>query len=227
LPRFLISTPLSHKELLANLFLPQLSVDKKRTANTHMTLFPKLRNILTGRARKWGNTNNVALTILTTEVQQVMAESPEIEKLFIHSLVASHLTIESLVLNNAPSAILPIPFSSLTVERMHQVHCRGLEMFSTMFLELNRVGMPPAVFGDMLRSCCTPSKSSTAWQNKVSDLCGQPKFDILPISKGFIDEIALIIPEAAPTMITAVSGSVFISGYYSSTVRDCIPHTTK
>jgi hypothetical protein len=100
-------------------------------------------------------------------------------------------------------------------------------MFSTMFLELNRVGMPPAVFGDMLRSCCTPSKSSTAWQNKVSDLCGQPKFDILPISKGFIDEIALIIPEAAPTMITAVSGSVFISGYYSSTVRDCIPHTTK
>jgi hypothetical protein len=191
-----------------------------------MTLFPKLRNILTGRVRKWGNTNNVALTILTTEVKRVMAEAPEIEKLFVHSLAASHMTMESLVLNNAPTAILPIPFSSLTVERMHQVHCRGLEMFGTMFLELNRVGMPPAVFGDMLRRCCTPSPSSPEWLDRVSNLCGRPKFDILPITKGFLDEIARIIPEAAPSILTAVSGSVFISSYYNSTVRDCIPHTT-
>jgi hypothetical protein len=192
-----------------------------------MSLIPDLRNILTGRTRKWGNTSNRALAVLTTEVKQVMAEAPEIEKLFIHSLVASHLTMESILLNNAPKAILPIPFGSLTVERMHQVHCRGLEMFSTMFLELNKVNLAPAVFREMLKSCCKPSLSNPVWLDTVSDLCGRPKFDILPVSKGFLDEIVRIIPDATPTILSAASASVLISGYYNCTVKDCIPHTIR
>jgi hypothetical protein len=189
-----------------------------------MPSFAQLKNILSGRSRRWGNTNNRALQVFADQIPKVLFDAPEMATLFMRSVAASHVTVEALVFRDAPKAALPIPFDSLSVERMHAVHTRGLEMFATMFMELNKLPVD-FVFADMLRHVCAPTPTNPNWQHRVSEICQAEKFDILPIARGFLDQIAGIYPEACPNVMTAVSASMFAGSAYTSIVRDCLsPH---
>ena len=191
-----------------------------------MPAFVKLRNILSGRSRKWGNTNNQALHLFADQIPRVLSGFPDMVTLFTRSVTASHMTVEGLVFRNAPKASLPIPFASLTAERMHAVHTRGLEMFATMYAELHK--LPTGfVFADMLRHVCTPTPPSFPWQEKVSEICHAEKFNLFPIAKGFVEEIAGIYPEARTDVSTMVSASALVGSTYVAVVRDCLTPQSK
>lgn len=185
-----------------------------------MTILGKLRNLLTGRTRKWGNTNNRALQVFADRLEQEFAAEVEFRELVTKALVSSHMTVEGLMFQKAPKADFQVPFSALTVERMHLVHARGMILFAMMFIELNKIPINTGTL-DMLRHVCWPSAFDEEWLVEVSRAAAAPKFDLMPLARGFERQLRGIFPEAGPSPLLGVMASMRIGGVYDMLMSKC------
>ncbi len=185
-----------------------------------MNFLRELRHRLSGRSRRWQEANYGAIKLLTETLEQDLFDDGSFRNLAIEAVMSSSSVAEILIYQKAPNATLNVPFSSITMEKMHELHCYGLVLFMVLSMRLNKVAISFRTL-EMLRCLCLPSLLNDEWIKEVSKRAGGPELHLEDLAVGFIGRIKKIFPaleckRAAPLhMATLIAMAYKMSPIFS------------
>ncbi|MHB1083073.1 MAG: hypothetical protein ACYC67_27015 [Prosthecobacter sp.] len=171
----------------------KLDDDGGVTFENGMNFLRKLRHRLSGRSRRWQDANNGAIRLLADTLEQDLFDDGSFRNLAIEAISSSNSVAEMLIYQEAPNATLNVPFSCITMEKMHELHCCGLVLFMVLSMKLNKVAISFRSV-EMLRCLCLPSLLNDEWIKEVSKCAGAPELHLEDLAVGFIGRIKKIFP---------------------------------